>query len=221
MDVKMDFIERNYQIIEQSMINQMERSFEIGKKLIDTELDAGLFNFVVKPVVKAFYDFWMSKDARKGTLTQIKVTLDSGKELLNGSADKFEEVIEKNFPIYLEADQTYQQCKRSHRNFDRLVEITRECFISQVEETKMFLKADAENVNSYDDLCRVVFDTKEQAYKALMRQLDLNEAGIEIVERDPNILKLITGRKIIVKALRKGFEQTKRELLESLDRNFN
>ena len=43
-----DHIDRNYRLIQQTMIKQMERSFAIGRELIDSELDAGLLNFVVK-----------------------------------------------------------------------------------------------------------------------------------------------------------------------------
>jgi len=220
-----DHIDRNYKIIQQSMINQMERSFQIGKKLIDTELDAGLLNFIVKPVVKAFYSYWTDTDARQGTLEQIRVTLDCGKELImNGnlkSKDAFEKAVEKYFPIYLKNDQTYRQCRKNHSNFKKLVEITKDCFITQVEETLAFFQVDKTDIETYDDLCREVFKSKEDAFQSLMRQLDYNEAGIIIVEKDPNILKIATGKNIIVKTLRKGFEITKKELIEGLENAYN
>ena len=40
------------------MTQQMEQSLKLGRKLIDTELDTGILNFIVRPVVKAFYDYW-------------------------------------------------------------------------------------------------------------------------------------------------------------------
>ncbi len=221
----MDHIERNYRLIQQTMINQMERSFEIGRQLIDTELDAGLLNFVVKPVVKAFYSYWTDKDARQGTLEQIRVTLDCGKELItNGNLNTkgaFERAIEKYFPIYLKNDQTYRQCRKNHKNFKSLVEITRDCFITQVQETMLFFQVDKENIETYDQLCREVFKSRQEAHISLMKQLDFNEAGIKIVEKDPSILKIITGKNIIVKTLRKGFDITKKELLEGLNRAYN
>jgi hypothetical protein len=66
----------------------------------------------------------------------------------------------------------------------------------------------------------VVFKTKEKALKSLMRQLDFNDEGIRVVEKDPFILKIPTGKHIIVKALRKGFELTKAELIRRLDNIF-
>ena len=78
----MEHIERNYKILEKRMIEQMEMSLSYGESLIETELDSGVFNVVVKPIVKSFYKYWSDKDAKVGTLEQIRVTLDSAKEFI-------------------------------------------------------------------------------------------------------------------------------------------
>ncbi|MFX1376087.1 MAG: hypothetical protein ACFFA0_09765 [Promethearchaeota archaeon] len=219
----MDIIERNYKIIEKRMIEQMDISLNFGKSLIDSELDTGVLNILMKPIVKSFYKYWSDKDAKVGTLKQIKVTLDSAKELLtngDGSKEQFEQIINRNFPIYLENDQTERQCKKNHNNYNRLKEVTKKCFITQVEESLLFLKVD-DDINDYSDLSRATFKTKDKAYQALKRQLDYNEQGISIVESDDSILKVLMGKNIILKVLRKGFELTKQKLLEELDEIFN
>jgi hypothetical protein len=219
----MNNLVRNYKILEERMIEQMRWSLEVGKSLIDSELDAGVLNFVVKPVVKSFYKYWSDKDASVGTLEQIRVTLDAAKELvLNGDASetRFNEVIDNNFSIYLANDQTDRQCKKTHPNYNKLKEITRQCFISQVEEAILYLKVD-DDVKDYNELSRAVFKSKEIAFKALKRQLDFNDAGIATVEKDDTILKVLTGKNIILKVLRKGFESTKQKLIEDLDLIFN
>ena len=50
-----DYIERNYRILQDKMIEEMDLALDFGKKLIDSELDAGIFNFLVKPIIKSFY----------------------------------------------------------------------------------------------------------------------------------------------------------------------
>ncbi|MFX1405789.1 MAG: hypothetical protein ACFFBW_02440 [Promethearchaeota archaeon] len=215
----MDYLERNYKILEEKMIDQMKISLGFGKSLIDSELDAGVLNFIVKPVVKSFYKYWSDKDATIGTLEQIRVTLDSAKEfLLNGddSKEQLDKIINRNFPIYLENDQTDRQCKKDHKNYPELKKITKNCFITQVDESILFLKV-KEDVHDYSELSRATFHTKEKAYDALKRQLDYNEAGIAIVEKDDSILKVPTGKNIILTVLRKGFELTKKKLIEELD----
>ena len=215
----MDYLERNYKIVEDKMISTTDLSLNFGRELIETELDAGAFNFVVKPIVKAFYKIWSDNNARVGTLKQITIALDSAKSLIqNGeiTQEKFDEVIEKNFPSYLENDQTDKQCKKNHKHYDKLKEITRNSFISQVEECVLFLSI-KDDVKNYDELSRAAFKTKEKAYEALKRQLDYNDDGIIIVEEDDSILNIPTGKNIIVSVLRKGFEMTKRALIEELD----
>jgi len=215
----MSHITRNYKIVEEKMISTTDLSLGYGRELIDTELDAGAFNFVVKPIVKTFYKLWSDNNARVGTLKQIKIALDSAKTLLeNGeiTKERFNDAIKKNFPSYLENDQTDKQCKKDHERYEELKELTKKSFISQVEECILFLNI-KEDVKNYDELSRAAFKTKEKAYEALKRQLDYNENGIAIVEEDESILNVPAGKNIIISVLRKGFEKTKQSLIEELD----
>ncbi|MFX0077069.1 MAG: hypothetical protein ACFE96_16610 [Candidatus Hermodarchaeota archaeon] len=217
----MEYIDRNYVIIKERMIQQMEESLKKGRKLIDTELDTGILNFIVRPVVKAFYDFWAAHDARKGTLKQIDITLEAGKQLLlNGSSDQgFNEIVEEFFPKYLKGDQVTYQCSKHHKNYEKLKENSKDTFINYLEEVKTFLSVE-EDVSDYSGLAKEAFKTKEVATKNLMKQLKFTDKGIKIIEDDPSILSLPAGKKIIVKALRKGFEETKKEFLKSIDETY-
>ncbi len=219
----MNYLDRNYKILERRMIDQMQISLNYGKSLIDSELNVGTLNLIVKPIVISFYKYWSDKDAKVGTLEQIRITLDSAKELVvNGdlSKEKLDKIIVKNFPIYLKNDQTDKQCRQDHKNYLRLKEVTKKCFETQVEESLLFLKVE-EDIKDYSELSRVAFKSKENAYQALKRQLDFNDEGISIVEEDDSILKVPMGKNIILKVLRKGFELTKNQLIEELDHIFN
>ncbi|MFX0003892.1 MAG: hypothetical protein ACFE9C_10830 [Candidatus Hodarchaeota archaeon] len=218
----MDYLERNYLLIKERMIEQMNKSLELGRQLIDTELDTGLLNFIVKPLVKTFYDYWAKNEARSGTLKQIKVTLDSGKKLLlNGKTEEnFYKILEENFPKYLEADQTSNQCSHSHKNYDKLKQVAKDTFTNYLKEVVRLLEVENE-VNDYGDLCRAAFPSKEIAELNLMKQLDYTDKGIKIVEQDSTILKIPMGRKIIVKALRQGYNLTKKEFITSLNETYN
>ena len=219
----MSHILRNYKIVEEKMISQTDLSLSYGRELIDTELDAGAFNFVVKPIVQTFYKFWSNNNARVGTLKQIKIALDSAKTLIeNGeiTTEKFDELINKTFPDYLENDQTDKQCNKNHKDYERLKDLTKKSFIAQVEECVLFLNI-KDDIKNYEELSRATFKTKEKAYEALIRQLDFNDDGIAIVEQDDSILNVLAGKEIIVSVLRKGFEMTKEKLIEELDFIFN
>ena len=218
----MEYVERNRTIIKERMIQQMEESLKKGRNLIDTELDTGILNFIVKPIVKAFYDFWAMHDARKGTLKQIDITLDAGKQLLlNGNSEEaFNNIVEEYFPKYLKGDQVTYQCSKHHKNYEMLKENAKETFINYLEDVKTFLGVE-EEVSEYGELAKVAFKTKEIATSNLIKQLEFTEKGIKIIEEDPSILSLPAGKKIIVKALRKGFEETKKEFLEAIDDTYD
>lgn len=218
----MDYLERNYQLIQERMIQQMENSIVLGRKLIDMVLDTGFLNFIINPIVKSFYDHWAKNDAKSGTSKQIQITLDSGKYLvLNGKTEKsFKKIIEENFPKYFKNDQTFRMGNNRHKNFDRSKQNAKETFTSYLEEVVKLLEVE-EDVGDYGDLCRVAFNSKEVAEENLMRQLEFTEKGIKIVEEDPSILKVPIGRKIIVKALRRGYELTKKEFIEGLNDTYD
>jgi len=218
----MTYIERNSLIVEARMIEQMEKSFKLGRKLIDTELDTGILNFIIKPVVKTFYDYWTQNNARNGTMQQIKVTLEAGQKLLLDSTSKnnFNGVIEDYFPKYLKADQTTHQCRKSHGNYNKLVEIAKKTFINYVREVITFLNI-KEEVRDYGDLCRLAFTNKEEARINLIKQLDYTDEAISLIEEDPSILNIPVAKRIIAKVLRKGFEETKKEFMKALDDTYN
>ncbi|MHA1479453.1 MAG: hypothetical protein ACTSPU_14760 [Promethearchaeota archaeon] len=218
----MDYVERNSEIVKERMIQQMEETLRKGRKLIDTELDTGILNFIVRPVVKAFYDYWAQHDARKGTLKQIDITLDAGKQLLlNGNSEEsFNRIVNEFFPKYLKGDQVTYQCSKNHRNYEILKENSRETFINYLREVKTFLGVE-EHVNDYSDLARSAFKTKEIATKNLKKQLEFTERGISIIEDDPSILSLPAGKKIIIKSLRKGFEESKKDFLKAIDETYD
>lgn len=204
------------------MIEQLEHSLILGRELLENELiDLGILNFVAKPVIKAFYDYWVKHDVKSNTLKQIQVTLESGKELiLNGNSEAlYNRLLEENFPLFLEADQTTHQCNRNHKNFERLLEITKDTFANYLSKVREFLKVE-EDVLDYGELCRLAFKTKDQAKETLIKQLEYTEKSIQIIEEDPSILSLSVGRRIIVKALRKGFEATKKEFFQSINETY-
>ena len=217
----MDYVERNYQLVQERMIEQMEDSLKLGRKLIDTELDAGWFNFVVKPIIKAFYDYWTQNEAKVGTLKQIEIALESGKELLlNGNSEEgLKSIIKKNFPTFIKYDQTTFQCDKKHQNYSQLEEITKETFINYIKKVVVFLQVE-EEVRDYGDLCRIAYKTKDSAKENLMKQMEYTDKSISLIEKDPSILSVPVGKKIIIKTLRKGFEETKKEFIKAINETY-
>jgi len=217
----LDYLERNYHLVKERMIQQMENSIIRGRNLIDTELDMGFLNFI-KPLVKIFYDNWAKNDVRDNTLNQINLTLDAGiKFLKNGATDsEFDRIINESLPKYIKADQTSLQCSKNHKNYPKIIQVAEETFINYLKEVVKLLEV-TEDVEDYGDLCRVAFKSKKIAEENLMKQLTFTDRGIKIVENDLSLLKIPLGKKIIVKALRKGFVQTKQEFINALNDTYD
>ncbi|MBN1802532.1 MAG: hypothetical protein JW891_13555 [Candidatus Lokiarchaeota archaeon] len=219
----MDQIDRNYEIFKQELINLMINRLEYGNTLIEKELTVGAFDFIAKPIIKAFYKYWQNNDAKEGTMTQINTILNCGKILVtngNNSEEHFNEIVEKNFLDYLKGDQVYRQCSNKHKNFPALRDIVKKTFITQIKEAILLLQV-KENIVDYGSLVRAAFKNKEEAYGTLVKQLDFTDQCLKIVEKDLSILKLPTGKKLLMKTLRKGFEQTRIDFIDNLNNIYN
>ncbi|MFX1399166.1 MAG: hypothetical protein ACFFAS_19245 [Promethearchaeota archaeon] len=218
---QMEHLDRNYEILKKHLIETMENRLAFGNDLIEKELHLGALDFIAKPIVKAFYKYWSNNDAKEGVLKQIDATLDCCKILVingNDSEERYKEIVEDYFQDYLQGDQLYYYCKKKHKNFIKLKEVLKETFESDIKGTLILLKIQDITVDDYNGLIKVAFKTKEEAYKTLAKRLDFTDESIKIVEKDLSILKIPTGKKIIMKIFRKGFDQTRLDFLENLNR---
>ena len=197
----------------------MNNSLEYGKSLIDSELNTGLLDIIIKPIIKTFYNYWSNNDAKQGTLEQISLTLGCGKKLASNGLDSsitLETLVDENFPKYFKSDQLSRYCYASHKNFKEIKQIVKDTFHHRIKESVMLFKVQ-DNVSSYDDLVKAAFADKEEARATLVKQLDFTDNAIEIIEKDTSILKLPTGKKLLIKTLRKGFNETRQNLESNID----
>ncbi len=219
----MEYIERNAELLGQRMMRIMRMSMDFGREIINQEIDVGLLNIIVKPIVKTFYNYWSNTEIYKGTIKQIKAVIDSAKDLIYNDdlKESLGEIIKEHFPIFFDGDSTSKRCKENHKNYKKLKEILYNNFIDKVKETVLFLKVNKDNIKSYEDLTKEVYETKENAYKALIKQLNFTDEGISVIESDTSIIKVPTAKDLIVRALRKGFEMTKKELINDLNSTYD
>lgn len=204
------------------MIRQAETSLAFGSQLIEEDMSRGGFfsSMFVKPAVKFFYNYIAKKNLKKSAMEQLYVTLDAAKEVVErgiaAGTPEFDELVERYFPRYLANDSTVLYCKKGHRNFRKLKELTRKTFFSQIRQVVNLLCVELE-ADEYDDLIKLAFPTKKQAREALIEQLDFTDQGIAVVESDPSILDIPTGKDLILRILRKGFDRTKAQFLRDLE----
>ena len=212
-------IERNKAIVRKNLIRQMKLSLKVGNDLIDEEMNG--LAIIFRPTVKMFYNALVKKDLEAGTINTIDLNLETTKKMLtNGvklESDEFYAELEKIFPQYLKEDQTYRQCKRDHKNFPFLKENLKRTFKYQMIPLYRLLAVEKEGMQTYDDLCREAFPTKEECRNILLAQLDSMKDGLKVIQKDLSILDIITARETIFRVLKKGFDRKTKDFLEEIE----
>ncbi|MHA1733782.1 MAG: hypothetical protein ACTSU5_17700 [Promethearchaeota archaeon] len=219
-------LNRNYSLIESRMKEQTDISLQFGADLIEEHFKKNsgwLTGAFIKPAVKFFYNFIARKNLKKSAIEQLYITLDAARRIVEGDCkegdERYREIVDETFPSYMKNDSTVLYCKKNHRNFPRLKEITYQTYLSQVKRVVTLLRIEGE-VGTYNDLIKIAFPSKSEAREALSEQLDFTDEGIAMCEQDPSILDIPTAKNLILSVLRKGFEKTKSQFLEDLERMY-
>ena len=219
--VNWELFKRNENLIKNRLELQVELGLDKGKACIDKELN-GLFNILIKPVVKTFYEQVVRKTMAEGSRKQIEVTLAAAVEVVTNQKT-IEAVVEKYFEKYISGDQTSRQLKKRHKNFSWVMENTKKIFKAQIEPLTELLRCEyehnlsGEKITTYDDLAVATFKDREIARKALTNSLHLMNDGLKKIEQDPSILDIPVGRNILLKVLRSGFQETWADLETDID----
>ncbi|MHA1728837.1 MAG: hypothetical protein ACTSWY_08905 [Promethearchaeota archaeon] len=214
--IEPNIFKRNEKLIRKRLEDQIKISLDKGNECIDKEL-AGALNFFLKPIIKKFYTNFARREMEAGSREQIDVTMSAVKEMVMNPSLTIEKIIEKYFEEYLAGDQTSRQLKKKHKNYPWVKENTKKIFGAQIKPLIKLLKCEVLNlynkpINSYDDLAVATFKTRENAKSALTSSLEYMNEGLKKIEEDPSILNIPTGRSILLKILRTGFEETIKDL---------
>lgn len=207
---------RNESLIRKRLEEQIRISLEKGNKYIDKELD-GPLNFLIREAVKLFYNTIKKPDMADGTRNQIDVVLNSAKELIEHPEKTIEEVVDKNYAEFLKGDQTTRALKKSHKNYNWCIQNQKKVFQAQLEPLIPMLLCDSPNVQSYFDLTRETFKTKDKIMEAMTKQKPLMEAALRKIAEDKSILDLPMGRDILFNVLKGGYNETWAELEEEVN----
>lgn len=219
--VNWELFKRNENLIKKRLEHQIELGLDKGKACIDKELN-GLFNILIKPVVKTFYDQVVRKNMAEGSRKQIDVTLTAAVEVVT-SQKSIDDVVDEYFQKYISGDQTSRQLKKRHNNYSWILENTKHIFKAQIEPLTELLRCECEHnlsgekITTYDDLAVATFKDREIARKALTNSLHLMDNGLKKIEQDPSILDIPVGKNILLKVLRSGFQETWADLDADID----
>jgi hypothetical protein len=218
-----ELLNRNTEILRNNLIEEMHNSLNVGNIYIDKELDGAAI--LIRPIVKLFYNTLVKNDLEKGTLITINGIIKMARQMIlddvKEESDEFYARLDEKFPAYLKNDQTARQCKKDHSNFKKCADNLRNTFKWQVIPTMQMMRNEDPNIIDYPTLARSTFKTADGAKEILMKQIDSMNYGLKIVESDLSIINISTGREIIMRVLRQGFDHKVRDFINQIDEIFN
>ncbi len=218
--IEMCNLENNLELVRDHLFRQMTDSLNIGNQLIHEEMNG--FSILLRPLVTGFYSTIIKKNLENGTKKSINDMLKISKEIiLNGIDIKsmdFYSTLDETFPSYLINDQTGRQCKKSHKNYKRLVENLKKTYEAQILGIIPLLKINI-LVKTYDELCRKAFSTAIECKNIVKLQTDQMKIAQDIIQEDLSILNIPTNgaRSLIFKVLKKGFNKQVQVFNEAID----
>lgn len=213
------YLNRNTELVRERLHKQVKISLDKGNKFIEKEMSSNLYA-LVKPVVKFFFNEVKRKDMEAGGYRQIELTIKAAKDVILEQIS-LEIAIGRYFHSYLKADQTYQTLRKTHRNYAKLVDNTKDVFREQVRPLIDLLQNDTDNIHTYEELAKDTFKLKEKTLKALTEQFEYMERGLKWIKDDLLILNVPMGREILYKILFQGYEETVNELVSETEAMFN
>lgn len=214
-----EILDRNISYVRDHLFRNMNESLDLGAELIEQEVKG--LSFLIKPVVKSFYDGLVRKDLEAGTRQSIEDMLLISKKIVQKrikiDSEAFNQILNQSFPGYLVNDQTGRQCRRNHPNFNRLRKNLRDTFYAQVISIVKLIDNYDDDISNYYELCRSAFKTADECKAVLKLQTDAMRRGQEIIREDLSILNIPIARHLIFRILRKGFDQKVTEFNNVID----
>jgi len=216
--VSQEILDRNVGIIRKELEFQTKDSLDVGNQIIDEEMSG--IEIIIKPIVKGFYGI-IRKDLAKNTLKQVNGTLKIARDTIENNwapdSPEFKKYLEEKFPVYLKYDSTGNQCKKSHRNFPRLLENLKHTFEWQVRPLYVLLQVDTPDAKVYNDLVGKAFTNAAQCKEILEKQLTHMRYGLSVIEEDLSILDIPVAREFVFNVLKKGFKFKTDQFMKNID----
>lgn len=177
---------RNIYLVKREFIRELDHGLGKIKKLISREY-SGLLTNIPSNI---FYYMYVRGGVRNNIINQIKISL---KMAVEYDGKNIDQLVEKYKADYLTNDLISLHCKPDHPIFAELQEITINNMYSRVPILHELIHAKG---NTYEDLVKYAFTTKESVRRVLEIQLIFIDQWIELLGknkdaiRQPNIAKL-------------------------------
>jgi len=205
---------KNVYVIKREFIRELDHGLGKIKKLI-SRVYSGLLTNIPSNI---FYYLYFRGDVRNNVINQIKISL---RMAIAYNGNNIDALITTHKADYLKNDLISLHCKKEHPIFPELQEITINNLYSRVPILNALIHAHG---NTYDELVKNAFTSKEEVRRVLEIQLIFMDQWIELIAKNkdvlvaPRILEVElpiekeTIFKIIVETYEYGMERLEKKL---------
>jgi hypothetical protein len=179
MEPLTDAQRKNIYLIKREFIRELDHGLGKIKKLISREY-SGLLTNIPSNI---FYYMYFRGGVRNNVINQIKICLKMATEYDSTNIDQ---LVEKYKAEYLKNDLISLHCKQNHPVFAEMQEITVNNMYSRVPILHSLIHTQG---NTYDELVKHAFTTKEGVRHVLEIQLIFIDQWIELLSKNKDAIK--------------------------------
>jgi predicted DNA-binding transcriptional regulator AlpA len=118
-------------------------------------------------------------------------------------------------------DATSVYLKAKHKNFPKIQKIIKKNLRYLRKSIKRMVDSGLrEGAKNYDEIARAAYPRPSQAKKVLGRGIKVSEEIFQIIQKDPSIIKVPIGKKLVLKIFEEAIEYTKRRMEKSLQETY-
>jgi hypothetical protein len=201
-------IERNASFMDHHLSEHLKILLKTAESLIDSET-TGL-KILLRPLVKLFYYAIVRSDIKrsgeKAMMYIVKLCKQLALDDVEDKSEAFYEILEKEFPIWLKNDHIVKFLTKRHKNYEKVKKILYEVFEWQVRPILQLLKANDQEAECYEDICRFVYKDADECMYQLDKQLIPIKEILTIIEDDVEILNVPLVKHLLIRTLQKFYD---------------
>ncbi|GAB4322014.1 MAG: hypothetical protein Kow0069_26600 [Promethearchaeota archaeon] len=213
--VPADRFAKNRELVLEALLRDVDLGLAKLKALIQREYPDVLH----KVSIPFVYNLYVRDKIRSDTVRQIELVLKAAERYDGTNLDA---LTDEYFDEYFSHDLVNHHCRHDHPRFEELKKIIRLSFRARIVPAHRVLNAPSGE--TYEDLIRQVYATRQATRKALEEHLVIADKAIDLIEHHKDLVKgpiyraVYLGRNIRV--IRAGYEFALELLLKRLDQIF-
>jgi len=217
--IREELVDRNEAFVREHLKRHLNILLSNAVRLMDDILSGALW--VLRGPARLFFYPFVKIHMRRSAVKAIDFLMELVRRLaLDGikvDSDKFDEIVEEEFPKWLDNDHIIQYCRKRHKNFERIKDISKLGFKWQVIPMLKFVSNPEEGLKQYPDLCRSTYKKPEDCQYDLDQQLVAIKDGLAVAGEDVSIYDIPLFKQLFHENLIKLFSNMTSDFHEDID----